>query len=117
MPVSKMHDWDTSTDGPIPMTSSRYRACKPARLQDENGEHFGWELPDGSFACGALLVPSTAKQADIDSAEAAMLVQKNALDARDTRLDEIRAKREAGTPLNDADVETLADVLLGRPVS
>jgi hypothetical protein len=99
------------------MTSSRYRNCQPARLQDENGEHFGWELPDGSFACGSLLTPSTAKQTEIDAAEAAMLVQKTALDARNARLDQIRAKREAGTALDDADVETLADVVLGRPVS
>lgn len=112
-----MHDWDTSTDGPIPMTSGRYRNCQPARLQDENGEHFGWELPDGSFACGTLLVPSTAKQVEIDATVAAMLVQKAALDARNTRLDQIRSKRDAGTPLDDADVETLADVVLGRPVS
>lgn len=115
--ATKMHNWDTATDGPIPVTSWRYRNMQPVRISDDDGEHFGWESPSGRLYCGTLVAPSAAKQAQLDAAEAAMLAQKAIMDARTTKLDAIRAKREAGTPLTDADVETLADVVLGRPVS
>jgi hypothetical protein len=108
-----MHAWDTATDGPIPIRSSAARAWAPVRLSDVDGEFFGWEKPNGDLVCGVLLVPSTAKQAEIDATHAAALVQLNALDARNTSRAALKTKREAGTSLDAADLDALADLILG----
>jgi len=114
MARAKIKDWEVGVDGPIPMCSSRCVGLQPVRISDDDGEHFGWETPDGNLIIGSLVAPSPAKQAELDAINLDMQNQITANNARRTALDALRTKREADTPLDATDHEVIADIILGR---
>lgn len=115
MALTKMHDWDTGTDGAIPITSTRCAGLNEVRLSDDDGEWFGWEdSSNGKLFRGARVTNSTAKQAEIDAENVALQAAIAAAVARTSDIAALKAKRDAGTPLDDADHELLADIITGR---
>jgi hypothetical protein len=115
MALTKMHDWDTGTDGAIPMTSTRCAGLNEVRLTDDDGEWFGWEDPgSGKLFRGTRIVNSTAKQALIDAENTVLQTAIAAAISRDSDIAALKAKRDAGTPLTDVDHELIADLITGR---
>jgi ribosomal protein S11 len=113
MAATKMHDWDTATDGVIPVQSERTRGWTCVRITDTEGESFGWESPDGRLLKGALITPSAAEQTAMDAAHAAALVTLNALQAKEDLRATLKAKRESAQSLTSAERDSLADLVLG----
>jgi len=115
MALTKMHDWDVGTDGVVPMTSTRCASLDEVRLTDDDGEWFGWEDPsDGKLFRGTRIVNSVAKQAAIDAENVVLQAAIAAEVAKKADVAALKAKRDAGTPLNDADHELIADLITGR---
>lgn len=116
MALTKMHDWNDAVDGPKPCESTHCASYTAVRLADEQGEWFGWENPDGGKLCrGTRIVNSPAEQAVIDAENVQLQAAVALAVTRQANIDAIKAKRDAGTPLSDTDVDTMADILLGRP--
>lgn len=67
MSLVKMRDWDTSVDGPERVYSVRMASFNTVRIQNDDGEHFGWEDPKtGKLYLGLRVVTSQSKQDEID---------------------------------------------------
>jgi len=113
MSFTKTRNWDTGTDGDAPVQSKRFANANCVVLDGPNGEYFGWEDDDGNLFAGTILTENTAAAA-ARTALATELSNKAAEEtARLSTFAALKAKREAGTDLDTADLNALADLFLG----
>jgi hypothetical protein len=76
-------------------------------LRSDDGDHDGWELPDGTLILGPLRVPSVAKAAADATAAQAATALRTAKSDNETRLDEL-ALAAAKIALKPSSVPDLA---------
>jgi len=127
-----IEDWDEETHGKFPVRSQRYAGKRQVRLQDERGIWAGWcsveareigkltEDYDSRRAVPARYVAialmelspqeTARKSAETAANEARLAAQQRKVNAKEA----IRSKRENDESLTSDDVNTLADLMLGR---
>lgn len=113
MAATKMRNWDTALDGPIPLISEYAQRFQPVRITDTDGESFGWERPDGRLIKGVVVTPSETEQAARDAAQATAVAALNGLKAKQDLRATLKAKRQSGQPLTPGERDALADLVLG----
>jgi hypothetical protein len=113
MALTKNRDWDTNADGDVPIRSRRFDKMTPVVLDGDDGTYFGWEDADGTLYCGGRLTFDAGAQAARDTKATEMSNQAAEETARLNTRVMLKAKREGGGDMTQADMNALADLFLG----
>lgn len=105
---------DLPDDYKAPVSSVRFRGFKKVLIKGPAGVWFGWEAKDGTLHQGALVEPSEGRKKEKE--QNALFIEKRraAIRQKQVSLDDLRRRREAGGQMSSKDLNTLADLLLGR---
>ena len=125
-----IEDWDTDTHGPFPVKSSRHAGCRAVRLDGPSGVYAGWCIREprtiGKPEAGTerklepryraicLVTPSKAHAARKVKETTEHVAKDAANQQREIAKAELKARRDKGEPLTQADLEFMADLVTGR---
>jgi hypothetical protein len=113
MALTKNRDWDTNTDGDLPIKSKRFGRMNPVVLDGDDGTYFGWEDTDGTLYLGGRLTFDAGAQTERDARATEMSNRAAEDTARLNTRAILKAKRENGEDMTQADINALADLFLG----
>ena len=114
MAYTKNRNWNEGSDGQAPVASRRFAAGHTAILIDgPNGEYFGYEDSDGNIYPVVLVTPSAAAVTARSAKATEVSVMQAEETARANTLATLKAKRENGDDMTQADINALADLFLG----
>lgn len=97
-----------------PVVSNRFRGHKKVLLRDHRGTWFGWEDKEGNLFAGALIKPSEERVKIKDEFGRKVEQRRSEVRQRKVTLDDLKRRRAAGEQMSAKDLNTLADLLLGR---
>jgi len=115
--MTKNRDWVVGTDGDPPVESRRHNGKAMVLLDGDDGTYFGWEDEAGNLFSGTRVTFDTGAQTARDAAATASSDMAAVETAHVSAFATLKAKREAGTDLDLADLNMLADLFFKLDLS